>query len=181
MDERKTVPRSKPAESGASRKALAWRLSDVMETEAALFQRLGVDMDKLKDSFQAKQWNDSLTLAQGFDSAAREIEAVDKARDNAFADLKNGFGFPSQEPFSSVLSRMNPEERSDLEGSWLKLKTSVFRLKLASGRMRFSAETMGDTLGKFIEGLFPHRRGKIYTRHGTPEKTAGALLIDREL
>jgi hypothetical protein len=179
MDERKTVPAEHPR--SASREALAWKLADVMETEAALFKRLGVDVDKLRDSFQAKQWTDSLTIAQGFESAAHEIEAVDKARDNAFSSLKSGFGLPSQEPFSAVLSRMRPEERSSLEGSWRQLRTAIFRLKMATGRLRYSAETMGDTLSRFIESLFPHRRGKIYTRHGTPAQTGGALLIDKEL
>jgi hypothetical protein len=183
MDERKTVLKKSDlgARSGAEREALAWKLADVMEAEAALFQRLGLDVDRLRDSFQAKQWTDSLTLAQGFEAAARDIEAVDKARDNAFSSLKCGFGLPSQEPFSAVLSRMAPGERSGLEGSWRRLKTEIFRLKMATGRLRYSAETMGDTLSRFIEGLFPHRRGKIYTRHGTPEKTGGALIIDKEL
>jgi hypothetical protein len=170
MDERNNV-----------REALAWKLVDVMETEASLFHRLGIDMDRLKDSFQAKQWSDSLTLAQGFETAAREIEAVDRARDNAFSCLKSGFGFPQAESFSAVLSRMPPEHRAGLEGTWRKLRTSVFSLKTATGRLRYSSETMGDTLSRFIEGLFPHRRGKIYTRHGTAEKTDGALLIDKEL
>ncbi len=178
MDERNNAPR---AQENREHEALAWRLADVMETEAALFRKLGLDIDRLRDSFHAKQWTDSLRLAQGFDAAARELEAVDKARDNAFVSLKERMGFPTQEPFSAVLSRMPADERSGLEGSWRKLRTAILRLKTATGRLRYSAETMGDTLSRFIEGLFPHRRGKIYTRHGTPEPATGALIIDKEL
>jgi hypothetical protein len=156
-------------------------LKSDMEREIALFERLGVDMDRLRDSYLSKRWTDSMTIAQGFESAAREIEEVDKDRDRSFSTLKNSLGAPADEPFTAVLMRMEARDRVALEESFRRLKSSVFRMKSASGRLTYCAETMADTLNRFLEGLFPHRRGKIYTRHGTPSQVVGALLIDKEL
>jgi hypothetical protein len=184
MDERTTVswPRGRDAYYETARRAsLAWKLCDAMDMEAELFKRLGAGMDRLRDSFAAKRWTESLTIAQGFESAALEIEATDRVRETAFSDLKAGFGVPDGEQFSAVVARVPAEERSGLEESWRGLKTSVFRLKTATGRLRYSTETLSDTLNRIFEGIFPHRRGRIYTRHGTPVTAAGSLIIDKEL
>jgi hypothetical protein len=157
------------------------RLREGMENEAKLFQRLGADLDRLRDSYSGSEWTKSLTIAQGFESSILEIEAAEAARDRAFKDLKEGLGASAEDPFPAVLMRVPEEERARLDEAWRRLRTSVFSLKTASGRLRYSAETMSDTLNKIIDGVFPHRRGKIYTRHGTPTKSVGSLLIDREL
>jgi hypothetical protein len=156
-------------------------LREGMEREAELYTRLGAEMDRLRDSFVEKKWTESLTIAQSFESSAHEVEAAEAARDRAFTELKDGLGASAQERFSMVLMRVPPGERAGLEEAWRKLRTSVFRLKTLTGRLRYSAETMSETLNRVLEGVFPHRRGKIYTRHGTPTKAIGSLLIDREL
>ena len=177
MDEPKTAPHKS---SGPVAEPLS-ALRRGMERETALFERLGVEMDRLRDSYLSKRWADSMMIAQGFESAAREIEEADLDRDRAFTSLKAALGAPAEEPFKAVLSRMDVQDRSALEEGFRRLKSSVFRLKGASGRLTYCAETMADTLNRFLEGLFPHRRGKIYTRHGKPTQAVGALLIDKEL
>jgi hypothetical protein len=160
---------------------LARSLREGMEAEARLFSRLGADVDRLRDSFQAKQWTQGLTIAQSFESAALEIEAAERARGAAFASLVRGIGAPQDAGFHEVILRVPIAERTALYESWRELKMSVFRLKTATGRLRYSSETMADTLNRILEAALPHRRGKIYTRHGTASGAVGSLLVDREL
>ncbi len=176
MDEPKTAPRPAAAISDPLQ-----ALKSGMERETALFDRLRVSMDSLRDAYLSKRWADSMTIAQGFEGAAREVEGADRDRDIAFASLKSALGAPADEPFAAVLTRMDAPDRRTLEESFRRLKSAVFRLKSASGRLTYCAETMADTLNRFLEGLYPHRRGKIYTRHGKPTQAVGALLIDKEL
>jgi hypothetical protein len=183
MDEQNTALGHGRLEAGANPRRLATNaaldvqapaltLKSGMEKETELFVRLGMEMDRLRDSYLARRWTESLTIAQDFEKAARDL---------AFATLRSALGAPSDEPFSAVMTRVGPEDRSALEESWRRLKGSVYRLKSASGRLRYCTETMADTLNRFLEGIFPHRRGKIYTRHGTPTQVVGSLLIDKEL
>jgi hypothetical protein len=179
MDERTTV--SAGGTQGESGVAPVERLRAGMEREAELFARLGVQMDLLRDSFQAKSWPESLKIAQGFESSAREIERVDMERDEAFKILREGLGARPEESFSAVLMRVPEEQRANLDESWRKLRTSVFRLKTSTGRLRYASETLSEAFNSVVEGIFPHRRGKIYTRHGTASGATGSLIIDREL
>jgi hypothetical protein len=160
---------------------LARSLREGMDREAGLFSRLGADVDRLRDSFQAKQWTQGLTIAQSFESAAREIEEAEQARNRAFASLVSGLGAPPGAGFHDVILRVPVSERTALYESWRGLKISVFRLKTATGRLRYSSETMAETLNRILEQALPHRRGKIYTRHGTASGAMGSLLVDREL
>jgi hypothetical protein len=170
MDEQTHVP-----------EALARSLRDGMKREAMLFARLGTDVDRLRDSFQAKAWTESLTIAQGFEQAAREIEAAEEAREAAFRSLAEGLGASVESGFHDVLLRVPVGERTSLYESYRDLRVSVFRLKSASGRLRYSTETMADILNRILESVLPHRRGKIYGRQGKPTAVPGSLLIDREL
>ncbi len=178
MDERTTVREST---NGGGCADLVDGLRAGMEREADLFTRLGARMDLLRDSFAGKNWTESLTIAQEFEASAREIERADIERDAAFEILKSGLGARLEESFSAVLMRLPEDQRAGLDESWRKLRTSVFRLKTVTGRLRYSAETLAEAFNGVIEGIFPHRRGRIYTRHGTASKATDSLLIDREL
>ena len=168
MDEERTAQAVEALKSG-------------MERETALFTRLVADMDRLQDSFQARQWTQSLTIAQDFENAARDIEEADRARDATYESLKLSLGASAQAPFSSILFSVPADLRNGLAESWRNLRTSVFRLKMATGRVRYATQTMAEALNRILEGVFPHRRGKIYTRHGTSTPVVGSLLVDREM
>ena len=167
MDERKTL--------------LARRLRAEMDREAQLFYELGCEVEKLKDSFHAKEWTPGLVIAERIDGFSGRIERAEADREAAFDDLRGELGHCSDTAFSSVLPRLPEECRGELEESWRGLRTSVVRLKTASGRLRYSAETLADTLNRMLEGIFPHRKGKIYSRKGKATAPSGSLLVDRKL
>jgi hypothetical protein len=167
MDERKTL--------------LALRLQAEMDREAQLFCELGCEVEKLKDSFHAKEWNPGLVIAQRIEGCSGRIEQAEADREAAFGALREELGHCSETAFSAVLPRLPEECRGELEESWRGLRTSVVRLKTASGRLRYSAETLADTLNRMLEGIFPHRKGKIYSRKGKATAPSGSLLVDRKL
>jgi hypothetical protein len=80
---------------------------------------------------------------------------------------------------SSVLPVLPDLLRSQMEESWRSLRMAVVRLKTATGRMRYSAETLASTLNGILETVFPYRKGKIYSRRGTPTGVSGAVLVDK--
>jgi hypothetical protein len=167
MEERKTV--------------LAARLKDEMEREADLFKELGLEIEKLRDSFQDKEWTASLTLSQGIERFAQKIQSAEAARDAAFVSLKKELGCPEATAFTALLPVLPVGNREMLEGSYRKLRSSVIRLKTATGRLRYSAEALAGALNRILEGVFPLRKGKIYSRKGKPTDVTGSLLIDRKM
>jgi hypothetical protein len=150
-----------------------------MEQETELFDRLGNEVERLRECFQEKSWSSGLVLAQGIEHAAEQIVRADSARDQAFVLLRDSLQMPRETTFSALLPALPEEARAALEDCWRRLRVSVVRLKTATGRMRYSAETLADALNRILEQIFPYRKGRIYSRRGTPTGVSGALLVDR--
>jgi hypothetical protein len=160
---------------------LVGALREGMDREARLFGDLVVDLDRLGASFKAKDWTGSLVVAQGLDGMARRIEGAEAERAAVVADLAAALGMAPGTPLSTIVGRLEPAERQPLEQSGRRLRTEVFRLKTATGRLRYSAETLSGTLGRVLEGILPGRRGRIYGPQGRPSVPTGAVLVDHSL
>ena len=160
---------------------LVGALREGMDREAGMFADLVGDLDRLGASFTAKDWTGSLVVAQGLDGMARRIEAAEAERARVVADLAAALGVSPDTPLSALVGRIGPSERQPLEESGRRLRTEVFRLKTATGRLRYSAETLSGTLGRVLEGIFPGRRGRMYGPEGRPAVPTGAALVDHSL
>jgi hypothetical protein len=160
---------------------LVQTLKERMDREAELFTDLGREMERLRDSFHGREWDASLEIAGGLDRSARRIEAADADRDEAFASLKSALDMPEESTLSALLPELPDAERLALETSWRGMRMSVARLKTATGRMRYAAEAMTDTFNRILEQVFPYRKGKIYSRRGTPTAAGSAHIIDHSL
>jgi len=161
--------------------ALVRTLKGRMDREAELFAELSREVEHLRESFHRKDWGPSLAITESIGRFARSIEGADAARDDQFASLRDFLDLPRETPMSGILPHVADGERAGLEESWRGLRMSVLRLKTATGRLRYSAETLADALNKVLEEVIPSRKGKIYSRRGTPTSVGGAVLIDRKL
>jgi len=164
-----------------STRAFVRNLDESMKAESALFVGLGESFQRLRESFQGKEWGPSLALAEEIQRSAQSIERADTARDEAFVRLREDLDMPRESAFSALLPVLPDAERELLEGSWRALRMAVVRLKTATGRMRYAAESLSQTLNRILDEAFPYRKGKIYSRRGTPTSVSGALLVDRKL
>jgi len=161
--------------------ALVRALKDRIDREADLFADLGQEVERLRDSFQQKSWGPSLSLAEGIERSSQAVVEADAARDEAFAAVREAMDLPLETTMSAILPALPDLLRSEMEESWRALRMSVVRLKTSTGRMRYSAEALAFTLNRILEQVFPYRKGKIYTRRGTPSSVSGAVLVDRKL
>jgi hypothetical protein len=160
---------------------LVGALREGMDREAVMFGDLVGELDRLGASFKAKDWTGSLIVAQGLDGMARRIEAAEAGRAAVVADLAAALGVSPDTPLSALIGRLEPSVRQPLEESGRRLRSAVFRLKTATGRLRYSAETLSGTLGRVLEGIFPDRRGRMYGPEGRPAMPTGAALVDHSL
>jgi hypothetical protein len=161
--------------------ALVEILDRRMKAEASLFEGLGRAFERLRETFQSKEWGPSLATAEEIQRSAQSIEEADTARDEAFLRLREALAMPRESTFSAVLPVLADAERELLEESWRALRMAVIRLKTSTGRMRYSAEVLSQTLNRILDEAFPYRKGKIYSRRGKPTSVSGALLFDRKL
>ena len=161
--------------------ALVLGLKDRIDREAELFNGLGEEVQRLRDTFQQKSWGPSLALAENIERSSRAVEDADEARDRAFDALVQALDLPRETPLSAVFPLLPDLLRSQMEESWRGLRVAVVRLKTSTGRMRYSAETLASALNGILEEIFPYRKGRIYSRRGTPTSVSGAVLVDHRL
>jgi hypothetical protein len=159
--------------------ALVRALKDRIDREAELFAGLGREVERLRDSFQQKSWGPSLSVAESISRSSLAVEEADAARDEAFEAVRAAMDLPRETTMSAILPSLPSLLRSEMEESWRGLRMAVVRLKTATGRMRYSAEALAFTLNRILEQVFPYRKGRIYTRRGTPSGVSGAVLVDR--
>ena len=159
--------------------ALVRALKDRIDREAELFSALGDDVQRLRDTFQQKSWGPSLSIAESIQRSSRAAEQADAARDEAFVRVRDALGLPRETSMTAVLPELPDLLRSEMDESWRGLRMAVVRLKTATGRMRYSAETLASTLNGILEQVFPYRKGKIYSRRGTTTSVSGAVLVDQ--
>ncbi len=194
MDERKTAPGTPARGHGASVRAAGadpgaivgarGAVADLrrgLDAEAALFGALVAEVEALEQAYHARDWTSSITVAQGLDGHARRIEAAESDRQLQVARLAAELGLPAGSALSAIVVRLGADDRTDLEEGGRRLRTAVFRLKTATVRLRWSAETLSGTLERVLAGVFPHRRGRIYGRHGTPRQVGESVLVDHSL
>jgi hypothetical protein len=161
--------------------ALVRGLKDRIDRESELFTALGEEVQRLRDTFQEKSWGPSLALAENIERSSRAIEEADGARDEAFLAVREALDLPQETTMSAVMPAFSDLLRSEMEESWRALRMAVVRVKTAAGRMRYSAETLASTLNGILEEVFPYRKGRIYSRRGTPTGVSGAVLVDHRL
>jgi hypothetical protein len=164
-----------------STRALVETLDEHMRSECALFVQLGRAIESLRETFQKKEWGPSLATAEAIQRSARSIEEADGERDASFVRLREELEMPLETAFSAILPALPDAERELLETSWRDLRMAVIRLKTSTGRMRYAAEALSQTLNRILDEAFPYRKGKIYSRRGTATSVSGALLVDRKL
>ena len=81
-----------------------WRtLKTRMDQETELFDRLGGEVERLRECFQEKSWSSGLVLAQGIEHAAEEIVEADSSRDEAFVLLRTAMQMPRETTFSALM------------------------------------------------------------------------------
>src|SRR5271166_5104741 len=92
-----------PRSTVAATNALVRELKDRMDREAELFVDLGLEVERLRDTFQQKSWGPSLSLSEGIERSARSIEEADVARDEAFTRVREALDLPRETTMSAVL------------------------------------------------------------------------------
>jgi hypothetical protein len=160
---------------------LVQALRERMDRETELFTGLGREIERLRDSFHGKAWDASVTIAGDLEHSTRAIEEADTARDEAFSRLRDALDVPEEASLSALLPELPDGERRELETSWRGMRMAVVRLKTATGRMRYAAETMSDAFNRILEQVFPYRKGRIYSRQGTPTRVSPAHIVDHSL
>jgi hypothetical protein len=158
------------------------RLVRAMGEERDLFHRFAEHEAGLTAVVQERDWNALQRSLAGLEKLAAEIDAVEQRRHALYQELKQKLGAGDRATFGLVVSRLPAGERETLAACHEQLRGAVARVRTLSGSLAYYFRFIKESVEQILVEAFPHRRGRIYSRHGrASEAGADPVVIDHSL
>jgi hypothetical protein len=150
-----------------------------MLEEARLLNDYAARMGGLQGAVGRRDWEAVEKDIAGLRNLAGEVEGTEAARQEAFRSLKQDLSMRGEPSFEQVVFRIESPSREELSEAHRRLKIAIIRVKGASGLLGYYVRSVADTRRKVLEELFPHRKGRMYSRSGRTRATAEeSLMLD---
>jgi flagellar biosynthesis/type III secretory pathway chaperone len=159
----------------------ARNLAKAMDAESRLLNDYAARLQELQRIVGQHRWEAVEKNIASLQGLAGEVEAAEGARVEAFRLLKADQFLPSEERFDRVLEALSEPERGELQELGRRLKTAVVRVKGSSGLLGYYVRSALQARRQVLEELYPHRKGRLYSRSGRAKSTADeSLMLDRK-
>jgi AAA+ ATPase superfamily predicted ATPase len=136
------------------------------------------DLQKdLQQAISKRQWTELNKEIDALRQLAEKIETLEEDRIQAYQTLKSSLQADDQESFIEIVSRLPAKERDELLVLYRHLKAAVIRVKASAGLLNYYVQSMSDALRQILEELFPHRKGKMYSRTGKAKEPGDESLM----
>jgi hypothetical protein len=152
-----------------------------MEVEAGLLNDYSARLQELQRIIGKRDWDAVQNCIAVLRNLAGEVETAEAARVEAFRALKAEHFLPAEERFDEVAERLDPPDRDVLRELSRRLKIGVVRVKGSSGLLGYYVRSALEARRQVLEELYPHRKGRLYSRSGRTRSTADeSLMLDRQ-
>lgn len=156
-------------------------LARAMEVEAGLLNDYSARLQELQRIIGQRDWDAVEKNIAVLRNLAGEVETAEAARVEAFRALKAEHLLPAEERFDEVAERLEPPDRDVLRELSRRLKIGVVRVKGSSGLLGYYVRSALEARRQVLEELYPHRKGRLYSRSGRTRSTADeSLMLDRQ-
>jgi hypothetical protein len=137
------------------------------------------DLQKgLQLAISKRKWTELNKEIDSLRQLAEKIETLEEDRIQAYQTLKSSLQVDDKESFTEIVSRLPAKDRDELLGLYRHLKAAVIRVKASAGLLNYYVQSMSEALRQILEELFPHRKGKMYSRTGKPKEPGdGSLML----
>lgn len=163
----------------------AWKsdtLMEIMAEEIELIHQYCRMEQQLKEHLFDKNWKNLEKAIEDTDPITSRINELETKRDSLFTEIKKDLGEPETCNFYQVIVHLPQEARDRLGDLYRELKFAVFKLQGITSNIDTYICSMKETMNHFLEGIFPHRKGKLYTKNGTTSHIeADPMIISRHL
>jgi hypothetical protein len=152
-----------------------------MEMEAGLLADYAVRLQELQRTIARHDWDEVQKGIAGLRNLAGEVETAEAARVEAFRALKAEHFLPAEESFDQAAERLEGPQRERLKELARRLKIGVVRVKGSSGLLGYYVRSALQARHQVLEELYPHRKGRLYSRSGRARSAADeSLMLDRK-
>jgi hypothetical protein len=152
-----------------------------MDAETGLLNDYATRLQELQRTIAGRDWDAVQKGIAALRNLAGEVESAESARVEAFRALKAEHFLAAEESFERVIERLQGPERERLRELARRLKIGVVRVKGSSGLLGYYVRSALQARHQVLEELYPHRKGRLYSRSGRARSTADeSLMLDRK-
>jgi hypothetical protein len=157
----------------------------VLERELTLVEQIEEAQILVRDAVRRRAWVDFEALLDSMNRMGAEFEELDRDREAIFGRFVAALGgdaAPEGEArFYALVSRLDGEERAALTGRYRELKSRVWKIRFKNDSLAHYLGQIHTLVTGFIDAAFPDRKGKLYTRQGTPRAAdMRSMVLDRQ-
>jgi ribosomal 50S subunit-associated protein YjgA (DUF615 family) len=131
----------------------------------------------LQLAISKRRWTELNKEIDALRQLAEKIETLEEDRIEAYQTLKGSLQADGKESFTQIVSQLPAKDRDELLALYRHLKAAVIRVKASAGLLNYYVQSMSDALRQILEELFPHRKGKMYSRTGKPKEPGDESLM----
>jgi hypothetical protein len=136
------------------------------------------DLQKgLQQAISKRQWTELNKEIDALRQLAEKIETLEEDRIQAYQTLKSSLHAGDHESFTETVAHLPAKDRDELLALYRHLKAAVIRVKASAGLLNYYVQSMSEALRQILEELFPHRKGKMYSRTGKPKEPGDESLM----
>ena len=157
-------------------------LVQIMIEEIRLLEQFCTEEEEMKECILARNWHELQETIQRINPLSVAVSLVEQERDRCFRKLKAALNPSDGERFYASISGLPEKERRELSDTYRKLKTMVLKVQGVTRSIESLIETLGGTIRRVMEELFPYRKGKIYSATGAAKDVEmNPVVVNRHL
>jgi hypothetical protein len=152
-------------------------LKRTLRAEARTLKDFAELQKGLQQAISKRQWTELNKEIDALRQLAEKIETLEEDRIQAYQRLKSSLKADENDSFTEILAHLPAKDRDELLTLYRHLKAAVIRVKASAGLLNYYVQSMSEALRQILEELFPHRKGKMYSRTGKPKEPGDESLM----
>ncbi|MBN2509288.1 MAG: hypothetical protein JXB03_03385 [Spirochaetales bacterium] len=161
---------------------LGKNLANLMQREVTLLEEFARIEKSIRSHIHESDWdglNDDLSMIE---PVTAQINETEEGRHKVFTSLCGSLGKEPWEGFYHIIVHLEPGQRDECARLYRVLKLSVLTIQGITFSIDAHVRAVSLTVGKALDQLFPHRKGKLYSKTGTSVAAdAGPMLVNHRL
>lgn len=158
------------------------RLKNEILAELKLLANFSEHIQKIKAFINEKNWIELEKALKELHIIADNVEGLEAIRDNTFHTLLKVLKLSEEATIHRILPELDNPLRDELAELHQQLKIKVLKVKIEYQNLGYYLRNLSGFIYKFLEEVFPHTKGKIYSRQGkAAKKVPESIMINKKL
>ena len=153
-----------------------------MKQEISLLEEFRAKEELLRGVLKSGDWERLSELMEGMNRIADWIDSSEIKRQELYAIFCGRSRDEDEIPFYQAIAELPEDTRTECAELYRSLKFATVKIRGLTWSLDSHIRSVSETMHTVLNELFPYRKGRLYSRHGTA-KTADTepLVVNQHL